>query len=854
MIMKHMKPNIFTVVWVIVFAVSSHSFAKERCVWVWGMGARVVLEQSQRLELWSFLAAPHGKPGDAISRLYLSLSPSLIQNHPQAVREFIADAHSRGVAVEYLTGNALWALTETNPKSGRPYNEPSLLETRVILRFNAAGMPWQRFDGIQQDTEPHTMREKVGHPYSWSDTADRGVIWKQYLESLKQWQAMVDTHNKEADDRLRFGVATPHFWDPAEGTPVDHRKVQDIVDYIAIMNYDSRNPVKQVASEFAYARRRRLEQSVCIGVETQEIPWKEPVKDSFNKTLYLPTASYYYTGKAAMGKDIQTLERRYGRLKSYIGISFHYYEDHENGVTAYRAMGLQKHNRAPACLIHYPTGQQSLSGVSPIYYTAYDPDGDALRVSASISKDMGRTWQPLPTTDSQGQPMKATEGVFYMDTSLLDATKTYLLKVEAQEVGGSGLVGFDVSDSPFKLVLRQEDLPVEDDDQDSLALNVPPATAGQPFTFTWAADADAARSTAGYFYSWHTPFQANQAFFTRGTTGSLVAPAAGKHALHVWPVSLEGELLSVTTRQAVVRNDLDKDGVPDRQDADADGDGVKNVDEKKASTDPLDSGDFPDSCLLGHWSFDGGQLTNHVAGGPKLITDKLAHRFVKTSQDNQALKLDGRTRLRVDGDLTAGPIHALTVEMWIKPQAKDRLTYIPLIFEGDIDGGLSLILKNDADFVNLRAYQPAKGRGVPGSVGMVSPGVYVGLNARNDGLFDGDWHHVAFTYNGYDKALNLYIDGQRVAKRYHRSVPKAVSSSMPLRFFDATSDWDNDNSDDTLVENSAQFESNAHPRPDLTKTGYIGLVDHIKVTQAALPPTKLGFWTDRVLQRPRVDR
>ncbi len=850
-----MKANIFSFVLVVVVAMNGRLLAKERCVWIWGMGSKVVLDQSRRLELWSFAAAPHGRPEDAIRRLYIALPLDLIQGHPHAVREFIADAHSRGVAVEYLTGNALWALTETDPQTSRPYNQTSLMETRVILRFNEAGSPRERFDGIQQDTEPHTMREEVGHPYSWSDLSDRNVIWRQYLESLKQWRAMVDDHNKQVGDRLLLGVAIPHYWDPSEGTPVDHRKVQDVVDYIAIMNYDSRNPVKQMASEFAYARQRGLERSVCVGVETQELPWKEPVEDSFNNTLYLPTASYYYTGEAAMRRDIQAVERRYGDLASYVGISFHYYEDGENGVTAYRAMGLKKHNRAPACLLHYPTGGETQSGVSPIYYSAYDPDGDALQISVFIRSDEGGAWQRLPATDSRGRAMKGPEGVFYMDTSLLDATRAYFLKVEAREAGGDGLVGFDTSDFPFKVGLRQEDRAIDDDaDRVSLKLKVPSVTVGQPFTFTWAANAKGAGTIAGYFYSWHTPFLAHQAFFTRGKTGSLIAPTPGTHTLHVWPLGPGGVPLNATTQQVVVRDDIDRDGVPDSQDADADGDGIRNVDEEKAATNPMDGGDFPDSCLLGHWSFDGGRLNNRVSGGAKLITSGGAARFVKVSHNDDALKLDGRTRVSVSGDLTADAVHALTVEMWIKPEAEDSFTYIPLVFDGDIDGGLSLILKNDAGFVNLRAYQPAKGRGVPGSVGMVSPGVYVGLNARNDGLFDGEWHHIAFTFNGYDKALKLYIDGRQVAGRYHRSVPEAFNVSRPLRFFDATSQWDSDNRNNALVENSAQFESNAFPRPDLANTGYAGLVDHIKVTRAALPAAKLGFWTDRGPKRSRVDR
>ena len=125
------------------------------------------------------------------------------------------------------------------------------------------------------------------------------------------------------------------------------------------------------------------------------------------------------------------------------------------------------------------------------------------------------------------------------------------------------------------------------------------------------------------------------------------------------------------------------------------------------------------------------------------------------------------------------------------------------------------------------------------------------FKAQRDRLFDGDWHHIAFSYNGIDQRLTLFIDGQQVATRFARGIPTSIQPTKPMRFFDATSDWDRDNRNHLLIENSAQFECNAIPRPDLANTRYIGLVDNIKVTAAAVPALKLGYYTDGFLESIR---
>ena len=194
-----------------LYGVINSGSAAERAMWVWSMGPKLIQEKSgsERSDFFSFVAAPHGNPEAKITTIFL-FAKTNIRNEAcmsddescnllfaPRVREFLADAHSRGLEVHILDGDPLWAL---NGKDSEPADR--LLS--AVFNFNAQGAPEERFDGIQYDVEPYLLEEK--HPYTWG--RDTVTIWNQYLQKLKDWQAKVNGHNT-ATRRMLFALALP---------------------------------------------------------------------------------------------------------------------------------------------------------------------------------------------------------------------------------------------------------------------------------------------------------------------------------------------------------------------------------------------------------------------------------------------------------------------------------------------------------------------------------------------------------------------------------------------------------------------------------------------------------------------
>ena len=194
----------------LIVSTASSAHAIERALWVWSMGPKIIEEinTNDRSDFFSFVAAPHGDPDKAITTIFLYLNTNSADEiciddeancrlrFSPRVREFIADAHSRGLEVHFLDGDPTWGLAGV-------YQEPGRRTMQAVLNYNANSLPEERIDGIQFDVEPYLLQSH--HPLSWE--LDRDEVWRQYVESLRKWQAMVDEHNLREKDQIRFGVA-----------------------------------------------------------------------------------------------------------------------------------------------------------------------------------------------------------------------------------------------------------------------------------------------------------------------------------------------------------------------------------------------------------------------------------------------------------------------------------------------------------------------------------------------------------------------------------------------------------------------------------------------------------------------
>lgn len=564
--------------------------------------------------------------------------------------------------------------------------------------------------------------------------------------------------------------------------------------------------------------------------------------------MYTTTASYFYGrdgGKGLLGieglaQDVNFLEDFFSDSPSYGGVAFHYYENIENGDSALRALGYEVHKRAPAVWVISPSYKEILSGIQTIDYVVYDPDGDALSITIEHSNDDGASWSSIANFSVSDQTNKLIYRTLSWDVSSIAPGNDHRLKITAIKATPEQLSACDQSDYPFSIVVSKTDTqspaPV-----DNSTIKWSYDQSGE--INLWWDESPNSEDVAGYYYS-YTPNNPLMGSFTRGNRVRLDAPSADS-MIYIWALDSSGNLSAPTSDEVMAIKDIDRDGVADNADneEDRDGDGVSNYDESNEGTNPDDPLSFSDSRVIGHWMFEG-DLNNSITSEPMLIIDNdngnivdgLLNYTNNTFLSGQAIEISGSEPVWLSLETNPGShsnLDALTIEMWIKPDAasRDNLSFIPLACFGDIDKGLTLLLKNNSDLLSLRRHIKS------------GNGTYASINAQNDGLFDGEWHHVACSYNGYNGMLKLYIDGKLVGSG--QKDPGSLQNTRVLRFFDGRSNYDDQNRSGDLYLYSGQFENNKFDFIEKSKIRYVGLVDNIKVTKASIPIELLDYYRDQ---------
>ncbi len=787
------------------------------------MADRIVMNDQERLNFYSFLAAPHGNRDAAIQIAFMSITPKLIKRHPKRVREFLADAHSRGIRVDFLTGDPLWALTMKSPQ-GPPYNQMAMTILNDVIAFNEAGSANQRFDAFQQDTEPYILKT----PLDWDDDEDRVKIWNQYIESLTQWSQRIKRHNLAQDrkSRLLFGIAIPLWWETGVTPPANHRQVQPLVDYIAIMNYDTRNPVKNVDDEIKYASQHPGQTTVYVGFETLEVNWKDRTKGFF-PLLYAYTASHYYLGNRALEKDIQRINKAFSSVPAFGGVAYHYYEPLDDKdphrETAYRSLEPTPSNQSPACLLRGLAPNLNIGDRFTIRYVAIDQDNDPLTITMAISSDKGRTWTTLPDKDADGNPLSTNDGVYVLNTINLRKNIPYHLRITATETTTKQpLSGFDISDGSFRVGAKSTVRVAPA----TLDVSVEPRypTPGSQVHVSWRPSASV--SNGYYFGNASAPPLA----FTTAHSGRVQFDKVGSHEVTVAQVDVNGNTIAPTTVPIQVYPDRDGDHVADVQDPDIDGDGIANTKERNTK-DAYNPRRYPRGLDIGVWTFDRKNLKNKIRSGIQLSASGTPITFATHSKKHVLQLAHGSQSTHLAVSEIDKPTSALTIQMWIKPESAESIAYIPIFFLGELDQGFSLFLKDHSNRISLRSYSKQQFKPL---------GVYAGRTLSNNALFDGNWHHLAFTYNGHDKILKLYIDRQLVAQMKGKNIPAQLEAPISIRLFDARSKYDDQNRAKKRMDNSGQLANNTHQKDWENNTRYLGLVDDIKITRAALSASLLG--------------
>ncbi len=281
--------------------------AAPRAIWIWENDSFHMLDNidAQR-EVETFLNQQH------ISTMYLYADEfqgrNILVNEPEKYRKLIAGAHARGFKVFALLGSTYLRTQEYILPEKRP---AALQMFANVLDFNKKTLdPLSRFDGINIDIEPYILDD-------WASS--RPLRGQQYLDLSAAFMRMKAASGLD----LLVGPAMPFWYGGIEDVEWQnqHRKlnewVQDIYDYVAIMDY--RNKAEGSDSIISLAQDNldyadKIGKKVLIGVETINTT---PVKVTF-----YGKGNKYFEAQLALAQSALSQHRSFGgfvihHLKSY---------------------------------------------------------------------------------------------------------------------------------------------------------------------------------------------------------------------------------------------------------------------------------------------------------------------------------------------------------------------------------------------------------------------------------------------------------------------------------------------------------------------------------------------------------
>ena len=241
-----------------------------RATWIWKYDP--VSNPEARRELFAL------SERTAMRRYYLYLGEDPIPETPASYQkelaEFLRQCHDRGIEVQALQGNPLWALKTFHPRV--------LAWIDGFLQFNRARPAEERMDGVHLDIEPYLTQE-------W-ETGDRAKLQAEFIELIAQCRSLIDGDSPKRDtlEHLPPGTLPKRPWavGPTAGKPFVmglaipifynrepemEEKLLKHLDYAALMDYydSARDIVDNGRSHVEMAN--RLKVAMVVGVETQDL-------------------------------------------------------------------------------------------------------------------------------------------------------------------------------------------------------------------------------------------------------------------------------------------------------------------------------------------------------------------------------------------------------------------------------------------------------------------------------------------------------------------------------------------------------------------------------------------------------
>lgn len=239
--------------WLWADAETAHAFVTNR----WEMADNLMV----------FASAPHGESAYAINRIFfeartysrdniydemrsITYDPLLTTTEQAHLRAFNALAHSHGIAIEYLDGQAIWLADDDHAEWPKQV-------CRDVVTFNrTTTLNAERLDGVHLDIEPHTVGGTEWDGDWWENRLPDGynAEWTQrWKEIMTSCRATLDAYAAETGHymtlTLDLGADIAYYNKPL----LDFLNGPDSpVDYITLMNYYDNRPNQEGNPSFFY--------------------------------------------------------------------------------------------------------------------------------------------------------------------------------------------------------------------------------------------------------------------------------------------------------------------------------------------------------------------------------------------------------------------------------------------------------------------------------------------------------------------------------------------------------------------------------------------------------------------------
>ena len=302
--MKHLFVNAFAALFLGLAALGAQAAERigPRAIWTWEEDSYAMLEDTAAAG--RAIAFLQSKGIDTVF-LYADAfgKRNLIASQPQRYRRLVRRLHASGMKAYALLGSGyLHTERYVLPR----HRADALAMLQRVLDYNKSAAPEERFDGINVDIEPHILDE-------WAT---------RKMALLGEFLALSDAlmaAKRASGQTLPMGPAIPFWLDglqlewKGQAKPVSQH-VQDIYDYVALMDYRDRagggdGIVSHALDELRYAE--RIEKRVLIGVET--------LPNAIKKV------SFHHLKEADMERELKATAQDVGAMQSFGGFVVHHY-------------------------------------------------------------------------------------------------------------------------------------------------------------------------------------------------------------------------------------------------------------------------------------------------------------------------------------------------------------------------------------------------------------------------------------------------------------------------------------------------------------------------------------------------